>query len=73
MSRKVLDYKGIACPKPIIRISQEVKRMSPGDEIEVDATDPNFSRDRKNPDTFSLRKERRLPDGYRAGDDIQRG
>ena len=42
MSRKSLDCKGISCPKPLIRVSKEVRSMSPGDELEVIATDPNF-------------------------------
>jgi TusA-related sulfurtransferase len=42
MNRKNLDCKGISCPKPLILISKEVRQMSPGDELVVNATDPNF-------------------------------
>ena len=37
---KVLDYKGLPCPMPIVKISQEIKKVSIGDTVEVYTTDP---------------------------------
>jgi TusA-related sulfurtransferase len=37
---KTLDYKGLKCPMPIVRISQEMPKLSVGDVVEVLTTDP---------------------------------
>ncbi len=37
---KTLDYKGLACPMPIVRISQEIGKISVGQVVEVLTTDP---------------------------------
>jgi len=37
---KTLDYKGLACPMPIVKISQEIGKVAMGDVIEVHTTDP---------------------------------
>jgi tRNA 2-thiouridine synthesizing protein A len=37
---KILDYKGLKCPMPIVRISQEMPKLSVGDIVEVLTTDP---------------------------------
>ncbi len=37
---RTLDYKGLACPMPIVKISQEVGKVSIGDVLEVHTTDP---------------------------------
>ena len=37
---KTLDYKGLSCPMPIVKISQEIGRVSVGDVVEVHTTDP---------------------------------
>ena len=37
---KVLDYKGLACPMPIIKISQEIGKVKVQDVLEVHTTDP---------------------------------
>lgn len=37
---KVLDYKGLPCPMPIVKISQEIKKVAIGDVVEVYTTDP---------------------------------
>lgn len=37
---KVLDYKGLPCPMPIVKISQEIKKIAIGDVVEVYTTDP---------------------------------
>jgi TusA-related sulfurtransferase len=37
---KTLDYKGLKCPMPIVKISQEMPKMGVGDVAEVLTTDP---------------------------------
>jgi TusA-related sulfurtransferase len=37
---KVLDFKGLPCPMPIVKMSVEVKTMAIGDIAEVHTTDP---------------------------------
>jgi tRNA 2-thiouridine synthesizing protein A len=37
---KVLDYKGLPCPMPIVKISQEIPKVAVGDILEVHTTDP---------------------------------
>ena len=37
---KILDCKGLACPMPIVKISQEISKVAVGGVIEVHTTDP---------------------------------
>lgn len=37
---KTLDYKGLACPMPIVKISQEISKVAIGDILEVHTSDP---------------------------------
>lgn len=37
---KTLDYKGLKCPMPIVKISQELPKSAVGDVVEVLTTDP---------------------------------
>jgi tRNA 2-thiouridine synthesizing protein A len=37
---KTLDYKGLKCPMPIVKISQEMPKIGVGDVVEVLTTDP---------------------------------
>jgi TusA-related sulfurtransferase len=37
---KKLDVRGTKCPIPIVKAKKEIDAMSPGDELEVTATDP---------------------------------
>lgn len=37
---KVLDFKGLPCPMPVVKISQEIKKVQVGQVIEVHTTDP---------------------------------
>lgn len=37
---KVLDFKGLPCPMPIVKISQEIPKVAVGDVLEVLTTDP---------------------------------
>jgi len=37
---KTLDCKGLACPMPIVKISQQISSVAVGEVIEVHTTDP---------------------------------
>ncbi len=37
---KVLDLKGLPCPMPVVKISQEISSVGVGEIIEVHTTDP---------------------------------
>jgi tRNA 2-thiouridine synthesizing protein A len=39
------DAKGMKCPLPVLRARRLLKEMSPGDEIEIEATDPGAPKD----------------------------
>jgi tRNA 2-thiouridine synthesizing protein A len=41
----LLDVKGLACPLPILRAKKQLKSLSPGEELEVLATDPGSVKD----------------------------
>jgi len=37
---KVLDYKGLPCPMPVVKISQDIGTIELGQVVEVNTTDP---------------------------------
>lgn len=37
---RVLDLKGLPCPMPVVKMSQEIGSVGVGDVIEVHTTDP---------------------------------
>ena len=37
---KLLDVKGLPCPMPVVKISQEIGTIDVGEIMEVHATDP---------------------------------
>ncbi|MBD3235834.1 MAG: response regulator SirA [Candidatus Eisenbacteria bacterium] len=37
---KTLDYKGLPCPMPVVKISQDIGSVDVGEVIEVLTTDP---------------------------------
>ena len=41
----VLDTTGLLCPEPVMMLHQAVKKMTAGEVIEVQATDPSTTRD----------------------------
>ena len=45
MSDLTLDCKGLNCPMPIVKISMAAKKLSPGQVLEVEATDLAFKLD----------------------------
>ncbi len=40
-----LDLKGLMCPLPIVMTSEKIKRLSEGEILEIEATDPGFEKD----------------------------
>jgi tRNA 2-thiouridine synthesizing protein A len=42
---QVLDCTGMACPLPVVKTSQAVKRIEPGQVLELLATDPGVEPD----------------------------
>lgn len=43
----ILDAKGLACPMPIVKTKKEMKSLTPGDVLEVQATDQGSTADLK--------------------------
>ncbi|MDP8257454.1 MAG: sulfurtransferase TusA family protein [Candidatus Alcyoniella australis] len=37
---KTVDYKGLPCPMPVVKISQDISSVQTGEVIEVLTTDP---------------------------------
>ncbi len=44
---EVLDCTGMACPIPVVKTSQAIKKLGPGQVLELLATDPGVERDMK--------------------------
>lgn len=42
---KTLDARGLQCPMPVVKTSQEIKNVTVGDILEVLATDPGSMAD----------------------------
>ena len=40
MPDTVLDAKGLLCPLPVLRARKAIKSLSPGEILEIHATDP---------------------------------
>lgn len=40
-----LDCAGLACPGPILKLSEKMKDLAPGDEVEVHVSDVGFGKD----------------------------
>jgi len=45
MAQRTLDASGLRCPMPLLKTKLELNSMSPGDELEVIATDAGSARD----------------------------
>lgn len=45
MHHFVLDVKGLLCPMPVIRLGEQARHLTPGDTIELHATDPGVRAD----------------------------
>ncbi len=43
----VLDCTGMACPLPVVKTSQAIKKIQPGQVLELLATDPGVEPDMK--------------------------
>jgi len=44
-AQQVLDVKGASCPIPVVKTAKAMKAMSPGERLEVLATDPGVEPD----------------------------
>jgi tRNA 2-thiouridine synthesizing protein A len=40
-----LDFKGLLCPMPVVKIAQAMKQVEPGELVEAVATDPGVMAD----------------------------
>jgi tRNA 2-thiouridine synthesizing protein A len=45
MTEHTLDAKDLMCPLPVLRARKAMKMLSPGDILEIEATDPGSVRD----------------------------
>lgn len=45
MSHHVLDVRYLLCPLPVIRVQSAISRLTTGDTLEVQATDPGALHD----------------------------
>jgi len=45
MARQQLDARRLLCPLPVIRTQGAVRKLQPGDVLEVTATDPGVLQD----------------------------
>jgi tRNA 2-thiouridine synthesizing protein A len=45
VSTHLLDARGLLCPMPVIRTQQRVATLTPGDVLEIVATDPGVLHD----------------------------
>ena len=39
------DAKGLKCPLPVLKARRYLKEMKPGDQLEIEATDPGAPKD----------------------------
>jgi len=42
---RTFDAKGMKCPLPVLRARRLLKEMPPGEQIEIEATDPGAPKD----------------------------
>jgi tRNA 2-thiouridine synthesizing protein A len=42
---KTLDLRGLLCPLPIVKVSQAIKQVKVGEDIEAVASDPGVQKD----------------------------
>jgi TusA-related sulfurtransferase len=47
MATTQLDFKGMACPMPIMKTAMAFKKAAPGDVFEITCDDPGFEPDIK--------------------------
>lgn len=59
-----LDCTGLACPGPIMKLSQAIADLDPGDEVRVTVSDPGFALDAP---AWALKNGHRLVDITRQG------
>ncbi len=47
MSKTALNFRGMKCPMPVLKIASAIKQANAGDEFEITADDPAFELDIK--------------------------
>jgi len=67
MAKTQLDFKGLACPMPIVKISIAIKKGNSGDVFEAVCDDPAFEADIK---AWCNETENTLNDLTKSGSDI---
>lgn len=45
VANKVLDARGLQCPMPVVKTSQEIKSLQVGEVLQILATDPGSMAD----------------------------
>jgi len=45
MAEIKINAKGLQCPGPIVQLFTQIKQLSPGDVVEIEATDHGFIKD----------------------------
>ena len=45
VAREHIDATGLKCPEPVMLLHAAIRRLGPGDELTLDATDPSTERD----------------------------
>ena len=45
MATETLDTKGMNCPMPVLKTKKSMKKLNPGDTLEVLSTDPGSVQD----------------------------
>lgn len=45
MATQTLDTKGLNCPLPVLKTKKALKKLSAGDTLEVESTDPGSTKD----------------------------
>jgi tRNA 2-thiouridine synthesizing protein A len=43
--KMTLDFKGLLCPMPVVKLAQAMKQIQVGEEVEAFATDPGVMAD----------------------------
>ena len=58
---RTLDCVGLYCPMPIVKTSQEIKEMQPGEVLEVIADDKGIKSDMPGAPGLGLQDRQRVP------------
>jgi len=45
MAKTILNFKGMACPMPVIKLTMTISKAASGDVFEITSDDPGFEPD----------------------------